>query len=99
MIFSTLDGGNDNDYLYGGSGLDTLIGGKGKDSFVSNSPNEGVDTITDFDLNNDTLVFSATGFGSDLIASEVESKMFTIDTAATSEEYRFIYDAGSEDLF
>ena len=95
----TLDGGNDNDDLYGGSGNDTLIGGKGKDSFVFNSPDEGSDTIADFSVKDDTLVFSAAGFGGGLVAGLLGSEMFTIDNAATSSEHRFIYDAGSGDLF
>ncbi|NJK58457.1 MAG: tandem-95 repeat protein [Pleurocapsa sp. SU_5_0] len=94
-----LFGDNGNDTLIGGLGNDTLNGGRGSDSFVFNSPNEGVDTITDFNLNDDTLVFSAAGFGGDLIAGEVESEMFTVGATATSEEHRFIYDAGSGDLF
>ena len=50
-------------------------------------------------MNNDTLVFSAAGFGGDLVAGEVSSQMFIIGTAATSEEHRFIYDGISGDLF
>ena len=95
----TLDGGQDNDYLYGGLGEDTLFGGKGKDSFVFNSPNEGIDTITDFSVKDDTLVFSAAGFSGNLTVEMVKGEMFVLSTAATSNEHRFIYDAGSGDFF
>ena len=39
------------------------------------------------------------GFGGDLVAGSIGSEMFTISTVATSNEHRFIYDAGSGDLF
>ena len=42
--------------LVGSLGNDTLSGGIGNDSFVFNSPNEGVDTITDFSVKDDTLL-------------------------------------------
>jgi Ca2+-binding RTX toxin-like protein len=95
----TLDGAKDNDYLSGGSGNDILTGGKGKDSFVFNSSNQGVDTITDFSVKDDTLVFSAAGFGGNLVAGKVSSQMFTLGNAATSSSHRFIYNVGSGDLF
>ena len=79
-------------------GDDILTGGTGEDSFVFNSPNEGVDTITDFSVEDDTLVFSAAGFDG-LTAGMVISEMFTVGTAATSNEHRFIYNSGSGDLF
>ena len=55
----TLDGGGENDILEGGSGNDTLIGGEGEDiltggvgsdTFVLNTTVGGIDTITDFSL-------------------------------------------------
>ena len=95
----SLDGGEGTNTLDGGEGNDTLTGGRGKDSFVFNSPNEGVDTITDFSVKNDTLMFSAAGFGGDLVAGDVSSDMFTLGAAATTEDQRFIYDGASGDLF
>ncbi|MBE9168127.1 tandem-95 repeat protein [Pleurocapsales cyanobacterium LEGE 06147] len=94
-----LFGDNGNDTLIGGTGNDTLTGGRGADRFIFNSPHEGVDTITDFSVNNDTLVFSAAGFGGDLVPGRVSSPMFNLGVAATTEFHRFIYDAGSGDLF
>ncbi|VEP15029.1 hypothetical protein H1P_3000002 [Hyella patelloides LEGE 07179] len=104
----TLSGGDGNDYLVGkqgndtlngGAGSDLLVGGTGEDSFVFNSPHEGVDTITDFSPEDDTLVFSATGFNGNLTAGTISSEMLTVGTAATNNQHRFIYDAGSGDLF
>ena len=100
-------GGDGNDYLVGkqgndtidsGAGSDYLAGGAGSDRFVFNSPNEGLDTIADFAVEDDTLVFSADGFSGNLTAGMVDSQMFTVGTAATSNEHRFIYDAGSGDF-
>ncbi|MBE9171371.1 tandem-95 repeat protein, partial [Pleurocapsales cyanobacterium LEGE 06147] len=94
-----LFGDNGNDTLIGGTGNDTLTGGRGADRFIFNSPHEGVDTITDFSVNNDTLVFSAAGFGGDLVPGRLSSQRFTLGVAATTEFHRFIYDGRSGDLF
>ena len=56
----TLVGGSDvgNDTLIGGAGNDRLTGGAGNDSFVFNtaiSAASNVDTITDFNVANDTI--------------------------------------------
>lgn len=87
-----------NDTLNGNMGSDRLEGGAGEDRFIFNSPYDGVDTIVDFSVEDDTIVFSANGFGGNLTAGMVSSEMFTVGTAATSNEHRFIYDAGSGDL-
>jgi Ca2+-binding RTX toxin-like protein len=50
----TLIGGNGSDTLTGGSGSDTLTGGNGQDIFVFAS-GEGIDTITDFNLERDKI--------------------------------------------
>ena len=93
----TLKGDNQNDELYGGNGNDSLFGGVGEDSFVFSNTNQGVDIITDFSVQDDTLVFSAAGFEG--LGGMVSSEMLTIGTAATSNEHRFIYNSGSGDLF
>ncbi|BAZ09644.1 5'-nucleotidase/2',3'-cyclic phosphodiesterase [Calothrix sp. NIES-4071] len=53
-----LNGANGNDTLIGGLGNDTLTGGRGNDKFVYNAFNEGTDTITDFNPNQDILDLS-----------------------------------------
>lgn len=65
-----LDGSASNDALVGGLGNDTLTGGSGVDRFYFYSPNEGIDTITDFDgfslFSEDEIWISAEGFGIDI---------------------------------
>ena len=51
----TLIGGAGNDYLEGGSGNDILTGGSGRDTFVLDYSGGGIDTITDFSVNDDIL--------------------------------------------
>ncbi|MEH2437064.1 MAG: calcium-binding protein [Nostoc sp.] len=51
----TLIGGAGNDYLEGGSGNDNLTGGSGRDTFVLDCSSGGIDTITDFSVNDDIL--------------------------------------------
>ncbi|WP_108502440.1 Hint domain-containing protein [Paracoccus indicus] len=50
----TLDGGTGNDTLTGGTGDDVITGGSGSDSFVY-AVGDGLDTITDFNQNGETL--------------------------------------------
>ena len=66
----TLSGGGGDDKLIGGPGADILNGGAGKDQFVQLSPLEGIDRIQDFNVKDDTLVFSAAGFGGGLNAGQ-----------------------------
>ena len=47
-------GGNGTDTLTGGLGTDTLTGGNGSDIFVF-ADGEGIDTITDFNLERDKI--------------------------------------------
>ena len=78
-------------------GEDTLTGSQGKDNFVLNNSNEGTDTITDFSVEDDSLILSAAGFNG-LVTGSIDSE-FTVGTAATSNEHRLIYDTDSGDLF
>ncbi|ASF48040.1 hypothetical protein [Methylovulum psychrotolerans] len=54
---NTLLGGNGNDVLAGGLGNDTLTGGAGKDIFAFNSALgiNNIDTLTDFNVADDTI--------------------------------------------
>ncbi|MEO1378547.1 MAG: calcium-binding protein, partial [Cyanobacteria bacterium J06635_10] len=59
----TLIGGNGNDTLFGGSGDDILRGGAGGDSFFL-ATNQGQDTISNFQLNQDSIILgSGLSFG------------------------------------
>ncbi|MGS0758735.1 M10 family metallopeptidase C-terminal domain-containing protein, partial [Roseateles sp. GG27B] len=51
-------GPDGDDVIEGGPGGDTLTGGKGRDQFVYSSVLDGGDTITDFTVGEDLLVFT-----------------------------------------
>ncbi len=63
-----LSGNDGDDHFMGGSGNDTMTGGAGTDTFVLGL-GMGNDTITDFDIDSDQLVFSG-GTESDALYSE-----------------------------
>ena len=96
----TLIGASGNDVLTGGRGKDVLTGGSGSDEFVFNSFREGADRITDFAIDQDKIVVSASGFGGELVErSPITSQQFTFAEEATSATHRFIYSRSSGDLF
>ncbi|MDZ8069775.1 MAG: hypothetical protein RMY64_29905 [Nostoc sp. DedQUE08] len=78
-------------------------GSTGADIFVLNSPNQGVDRITDFSSVDDTLHVSAAGFGSGLTAGDfVMADQILIGSGAvakTSAGQRFIYNTSTGALF
>jgi Ca2+-binding RTX toxin-like protein len=99
----TLLGEGGEDRLIGGVGDDILTGGDGADRFYRWRSGTGVDTITDFQVGEDKLCFSARGFGGDLVGvgmfSELAQEQFTLGTSATTESNRFIYDTDTGNLF
>jgi hypothetical protein len=73
----TLDGGDQRDTLIGGNGDDNLTGGDNRDTFVfatdeAFNADIGVDTITDFDPDDDSIELSQTTFTS--LESEVDDE-------------------------
>jgi len=91
-----LNGGSEDDLLVGGAGNDTLIGGTGKDKFKFDSPSEGIDTITDFSVVDDTIVLSKSAFGLSFksgttIPSTAFRKSSNSSSAALTSSQRFIY--------
>lgn len=59
----TLFGGEDDDTLAGGGGADSLIGNLGNNSYYYLAPTEGVDVITEFNVNgDDRFLFNSLGF-------------------------------------
>ena len=96
----TLLGGGGGDRLVGGADSDVLTGGDGADRFVRVYASTGIDTITDFQVGEDLLCFSARGFGGDLLKRSVlDESQFTLGTAATDTSDRFIYDNTTGALF
>ena len=87
----SLNGGSGSDALVGGIGNDTLTGGSGKDVFRFDSPLEGIDTITDFVVADDTIQIN--GFGGGLtVGAAITTAQFVIGSAAADANQRFIYD-------
>ena len=96
----TLLGGGGDDRIVGGVGDDILTGGDGADRFFRWRSSTGVDTITDFQVGEDLLYFSAKGFGGNLVKGGVlGEEQFSLGISATSESNRFIYDTDTGNLF
>ncbi|MBL1208512.1 calcium-binding protein, partial [Geminocystis sp. GBBB08] len=94
-----LFGGDGNDTLTGGAGNDTLTGGTGSDFFRFNFSTERVDRITDFNIIDDTILISRSGFGSGLVAGTLLPTQLRIGSSATTSAHRFIYNSSSGGLF
>ena len=78
-----IKGGSGNDYLRGGDGNDTLTGGSGNDVFAF-GPNDGNDTITDFDPQEDLLYFPGAEPGDLGVTTEGGNTIITFgDTTIT----------------
>lgn len=95
-----LIGNAGNDILVGGLGDDTLTGGDGADRFIRWYSRTGIDTITDFDVTEDSLYVSAKGFGNDLVGSgAIAPEQFALGSSASDSSTRFIYDQNTGGLF
>lgn len=82
------------DRLIGGMGADTLTGGEGADFFIRKYKGGGIDTITDFNVAEDTFMISASGFGAGLVdGAAITSGQFTIGAVAVDERDRLIYNS------
>lgn len=93
-------GNGGSDRLIGGLEDDTLTGGTGADRFYRMYSTTGIDTITDFDVAEDTFRISASGFGGGLVRGNVISAdQFTIGTGAADSSDRFIYNSTTGGLF
>lgn len=101
----TLLGGNGNDVLGGGLGNDTLTGGAGADTFEFFGSKDGMDTIKDFNVSDDTILVWATdklvdGFGGGLTpGAAITEDRFRIGSSAGDANDRFIYNKSNGGLF
>ena len=99
----TLIGNGGADRLFGGLGNDTLTGGAGADSFIFNTtPNATTnrDTITDFNVTDDTIelenaIFTALGTATGTLSAGA----FVIGAAALDAADRVVYNSGTGALF
>jgi glucose/arabinose dehydrogenase len=95
-----LNGGVGNDGLTGGVGFDRLTGGSGLDRFRFDVINTGRDSITDFSVQDDTIVLSASAFGGGLVANTLlRSEQFKRGTAFTNSTQRVLYNPDNGRLF
>jgi Ca2+-binding RTX toxin-like protein len=95
-----LTGADGFDTLIGGVGNDTLTGGAGADSFGFSSPANGVDTIADFSVDDDTIFVSASGFGGGLVAgATISADQFVIGSSAVDASDRLIYNRTNGAIF
>jgi Ca2+-binding RTX toxin-like protein len=90
-----LDGGTNDDSLVGGADSDILTGGAGRDKFIYDSKTEGVDTITDFSVIDDTIYIHKSGFGGGLVEGILKSSQFIVGATASRSSDRFLYDKSS----
>ncbi|MBJ6124908.1 calcium-binding protein [Microvirga splendida] len=90
-----LSGGSGNDRLYGEAGADILRGGSGRDVFVYNAVPigpEGVDTIRDFSVANDTFWLNNRAFAALGSEGRLKSGVFRTGDQARDSTDRIIYD-------
>ncbi|MGV2388627.1 MAG UNVERIFIED_CONTAM: hypothetical protein LVR29_10920 [Microcystis novacekii LVE1205-3] len=67
--------------------------------FRYNSRTEGIDTITDFNVLDDTVLVSRSGFSGGLTVGTLLNTQFTTGTSATTSAHRFIYNASNGQLW
>ena len=103
---NVLYGGDGNDNLSGGIGSDTLTGGAGKDQFSLDTPVNGIDDITDFSVNDDTILASYYALGILIISgvgeipyTAITPEQFILGSAAANANNRFIYNQNTGALF
>jgi hypothetical protein len=94
-----LTDGAGNDSLIGGGGRDTLTDGTGNDFFRFNSPSEGIDRLTNFNVIDDTILISRSGFGGGLTLGVLSADQFRLGSSATTPDHRFFYNANNGGLF
>ncbi|WP_114945624.1 calcium-binding protein [Microvirga calopogonii] len=96
-----LNGGNGNDFLCGQLGKDVLLGGRGKDTFVFDvTPTKGnMDTITDFNVRDDTIQLVRSIYTKAGPKGWLKEYAFWTGSAAHDANDRIIYDSNSGNLY
>jgi Ca2+-binding RTX toxin-like protein len=95
-----LIGSSASNILVGGAGNDTLTTGTGFDTVLFTTTTEGVDTITDFNVNQDIIQVSSVNFGGGLIAGEsISADQFSLSLGSVTTNTRFIFDQPTGKLF
>ncbi|MBD1852706.1 calcium-binding protein [Leptolyngbya sp. FACHB-711] len=92
---NSISGGGGNDYLAGLGGNDIITGGSGQDGFLITAPHQGIDTIKDFSVVDDSFCIERTGFGAGLAAGVITTDQFRIGSSAQDGSDRFIYNKGT----
>lgn len=93
-------GAGGDDKLYGKQGNDVLTGGAGKDYFTfdTKAGKSNVDTITDFNVKDDTIRMNDTAFEK-LKSGSLSSSQFVYGTEAVDKDDRVIYNEKTGALF
>jgi Ca2+-binding RTX toxin-like protein len=95
-----LIGSNADDILSGGLGSDTLTSGADFDTFLFSSKSEGIDTLTDFNVNQDIIQVSGANFGGGLVAGEnISASQLSFSLGAVTATTRFIFDKPTGKLY
>ena len=71
-----LFGGAGNDVIKGGAGDDNLFGGEGQDTFVLEFFDGGVDTISDFNIDEDEMVIKGVSADAEVNYDDKSGKLF-----------------------
>lgn len=98
----TILGGYGNDTILGGAGNDKLSGNSGWDTFVFNtklSKLTNVDTITDFNVADDTIYLENAIFTKLTATGTLNSDSFRIGTKAADRSDHIIYNKATGELF
>jgi len=96
----TIDGGAGDDIITGGAGADSLTGGAGNDKFLFSFPDDGTDTITDFNVTFDQIRAAGINFGG-LLPGTLPLPNFLSGPGAnvpSNPNHRFIYDTTTGEL-
>ena len=99
----TLSGGSGDDFLNGGSGRDVLKGGSGWDTFVFDTKlaSSNVDTITDFNVEQDNFMLSSLVFNNIWLGDLQDKQFYAAAGAAEGHDKsdRIIYDTDTGSLY